>query len=135
MEINMTESIKHYEFVQYIKKEFENIVPEDCKRLIDCDSFSSVSLPPQFTNGHRPDVYYQFKDLLLIGEAKTNNDVERKHSHEQYESYIKACTSFQGQAILILAVPLMEQATIHNILCKLKKKYPGNYQTKVLGCI
>jgi hypothetical protein len=128
----MSESTYHHQLVEQIKKSIEDIVPKDCWGLICYDSFSSIVLPPQFLGGYRPDVYYEFGDLLLIGEAKTSKDVEKRHSREQYETYIKACAAFQGYAMLFLAVPWMEQATAHNILGKIKKGYPGKYTTKVL---
>ena len=36
--------------------------------------------------GYVPDLYYKYNDLIIIGEAKTENDLERVHSINQFES-------------------------------------------------
>ena len=131
----MPESIQHQQLVEQIKKEFESIIASDYRCFVCCDSATSAYLPPKTNDGYRPDVYYQYEDFLLIGEAKTSKDVEKRHSREQYETYVKECASFHGQAFLFLAVPWAEHATAHNILWKLKKRYPGNYTIKILKCL
>ena len=131
----MSESIQHHQLVQVLKNEVKSIVPPECWGLVQIDSPDSLNLPPKTVEGYRPDIYYQFDKLLVIGEAKTSNDVERQHSRAQYESYLKECAIFSGQAILIVAVPLLEQASANNILRNLKKKHPGKYQIIVKGWI
>lgn len=70
--------------------------------------------------------------MLIIGEAKTSNDIERLHSRLQYESYIQKCSTFPGQAMFIIAVPWMDRAAAHNIIRKICKKYPGRYTVRIL---
>ena len=131
----MPESIQHHQLVQVLKIEVQAIVPPDCWSLIQIDAPDSLNLPPQTNEGYRPDVYYQFEKLLVIGDAKTKNDVETRHSRAQYESYLKECAVFHGQAFMIMAVPLLEQASANNILRNLKKKIPGDYKIIVKGWI
>ena len=129
----MPESIQHHQLVQILKKEVQAIVSSDQWGLIQMDSPESSSPPPKTIDGYRPDVYYQFENLLVIGEAKTSNDVETRHSRAQYASYLKECANFDGQAFLIMVVPLLEQASVNNILRNLKKAFSGNYQIIVKG--
>jgi hypothetical protein len=81
--------------------------------------------------GFRPDLYFQYKDTLIIGEAKTSKDVERMHSREQYAAYAKKCSVFQGNAYLLISVPWTEFATARNIFRQVKIKYPGNYRIEI----
>lgn len=131
----MPESIQHHQLVQILKLEMQAVVPPDRWRLIQIDSPDSLNPPSKTIEKYRPDAYYQFEELLVIGEAKTSNDVEKQHSRAQYESYLRECSNFSGQAILIIVVPLLEQASANNILQNLKKKFLGDYQIIVKGWI
>jgi hypothetical protein len=124
----MSESAQHLQLVNLLISKVKKMVPKDHWCIICSDSFGAVCLPPQTEEGYRPDVYYYFEELLIIGEAKTSDDVERIHSRAQYEAYIKKCSIFKGMAWFFVAVPWTERATAFNILQKLRKKYPGNYK-------
>ncbi|NJD02289.1 MAG: hypothetical protein FIA99_06765 [Ruminiclostridium sp.] len=131
----MSESFQHQQLIQLLRKEVVELIPIGCQGLIQQDSSDSLALPPKTIDGYRPDIYYCFEDLLIIGEAKAAEDVERRHSRAQYEAYLRECASFNGRAILLMAVPWMECATAHNILQNLRKNIPGNYSTKILEWI
>ena len=133
--MTVTESIQHHHLVKRLHKVFLDIVPSDCYTLIQTDSPDSRSLPPPTSEGYRPDMYYCFNHLLLIGEAKTGKDVSRQHSKKQYEAYIKECLCFRGEAHLILTVPWLEQAEANNILRSLQKRHPGDYKIKIVAWI
>lgn len=131
----MSESLQHQQLVKLILNEALSIVGQDNKALIASDAFDELALPPLTAEGFRPDVYYCFNDILIIGEAKTSADIERLHSRAQYESYINKCSLFQGEATFIIAVPWMEHATVNNIVKKIAKQYPGTYTIKILDGI
>lgn len=131
----MSESLQHQQLVKQIIAETINIVGTENKLLIATDAVDGFTLPPLTNEGFRPDVYYCYRNILIIGEAKTSSDIERLHSREQYESYIRKCSLYPGKAIFIIAVPWIDHATIHNILTKIKKKYPGQYSVKILDGI
>ena len=131
----MSESIQHQQLVGLI---IENVIDEvgpSNAALIATDAMDGFTLPPRTIEGFRPDVYYLFDNRLIVGEAKTSDDIDRLHSRSQYESYIKKCSLFQGSATFILAVPWMDHATAHNIIRKIRKQYPGNYTVKILDGI
>ena len=131
----MSESVQHLQLVSFLKKKVMSITPSDCWCCIQDELPDSLNHPPITLEGFRPDIYYHYKNLLIIGEAKTNKDVSRKHSRAQYESYIKECSAFSGEAFMFLAVPWLEEAEAHNILRSIKKKHPGPYTTKVFAWI
>lgn len=131
----MPESNQHLQLVKILIEEISKNVPPDCVGLIQFDSPDSTNHPPETIEGYRPDAYYQFENLLVIGEAKTSDDVDRRHSRDQYEAYLKECASFYGQAFFVITVPLLEKATANNILYNLRKTIPGDYKIIVKGWI
>ena len=91
---------------------------------------------PQLTmEGYRPDVFFEYNGVMFIGEAKTSDDILREHSINQYYSYLKKCSLNQGHATFVLAVPLEDRARANNILGKIKKEIPGDYEVKAIGMI
>lgn len=79
----MSESAQHQKLVNMIIEHVETIVGQDKKCFISSDEADGMSLSPLTAEGFRPDVFYQYGDTLIIGEAKTSDDVGRLHSREQ----------------------------------------------------
>lgn len=128
----MSESAEHQKLVTVVLKQAQIMVGSDKCCFIMSDLSDGHEISPLTAEGFRPDVFYQYSDVMIIGEAKTADDVERLHSKQQYESYIKKCASFSGKAYLLIAAPWSSCASLNNILSRIKKKYPGNYSIKVL---
>ena len=128
----MSESAQHQKLVMEIIEYVEALVGKDKKCFISSDVADGMSISPLTAEGFRPDVYYQYGDLLIIGEAKTSDDVGRLHSRQQYDSYIRKCSLFEGKAYFIAAVYWMDKAQLHNILQPIKWKYPGDYIITIL---
>ena len=128
----MSESAQHQKLVNMIIEHVETIVGQDKKCFISSDEADGMSLSPLTAEGFRPDVFYQYGDTLIIGEAKTSDDVGRLHSREQYDSYLKKCALFDGKAYFIAAVYWSDKAQLHNILRKIKTKHPGDYTITIL---
>lgn len=131
----MSESLQHQQLVKLIIETTISMVGKDNTALIATDAVDGYVLPPLTSEGFRPDVYYCYQDVLIIGEAKTSADIERLHSREQYESYIKKCSLFSGNATFLIAVPWTDHASINNIIKKICKRYPSNYNIKILDGI
>lgn len=131
----MSESAQHLQLVNLIIDEVVSMVGKTNRCFIMSDVADGYALSPLMEEGYRPDVYYQYHNILLIGEAKTGDDVARMHSKLQYESYLKKCSLFRGKAVFLVAVPWTEHATIHNILRKLRQKYPGTYEVRIIDGI
>ncbi|WP_148410236.1 hypothetical protein [Murimonas intestini] len=128
----MSESNQHQKLVNIIIEHISNIVGAERTCFIESDVADGHPLPQLTPEGFRPDVMYQYENVLFIGEAKTIDDVVKTHSLMQYESYIKKCSLFTGKATLIIAVPWMEYATVYNITHQIKKRYPGDYVIKII---
>jgi hypothetical protein len=131
----MSESAQHLQLVRLIISEVISTVGIDRRCFVCSDVADGFSLPPLTEEGFRPDVFYQDSNILIIGEAKTSDDIDRLHSKQQYRSYLRKCSLFSGTAILVIAVPWMDHAAIHNIICKASKEYPGKYTVRILDGI
>lgn len=128
----MSESAQHQKLVMEIIEYVEALVGQDKKCFITSDAADGMSISPLTAEGFRPDVYYQYDDVLIIGEAKTSADVGRPHSQQQYDSYIRKCSLFEGKAYFIAAVYWADKAQLHNILRRIRRKYPGDYNITIL---
>ena len=128
----MSESAQHQKLVMEIIEYVEALVGQDKKCFITSDVADGMSLSPLTAEGFRPDIYYQYDDVLIIGEAKTSADVGRLHSRQQYDSYIRKCSLFEGKAYFIAAVYWADKAQLHNILRRISRKYPGDYNITIL---
>ena len=131
----MSESAQHLQLVNLIIDKVVDMVGDTNRCFIMSDAADGYALSPLTEEGYRPDVYYQYENLLIIGEAKTSDDVSRIHSKMQYESYLKQCSLFNGTAVFLAAVPWTEHAAIHNILRKLRQKCPGTYEVRIIDGI
>lgn len=128
----MSESAQHQKLVKDIIAYVETLVGQESGCFIFSDAADGKNLSPLTAEGFRPDVFFQYGDTLIIGEAKTSDDVGRNHSKAQYESYLKKCSLFNGKAYFIAAVHWTDKAQLHNILRKIKVQYPGNYTITIL---
>lgn len=128
----MSESRQHKKLVELIIEYVEDRVGQDDVCFIESDIPDDRPLPSMTEEGVRPDVTYEYNGLMIIGEAKTKDDVLRPHSLEQYASYLKKCSRFHGKAEYVMAVPWMEYASANNIIKKIKKDYPGDYKIKII---
>ena len=124
----MSESSKHIKLIKVIKQfveENENIE----KAFLRCDLIDEYKTEG-LINGYRPDLFYKYKEKIIIGEAKTKNDIDRKHSIEQYKSYLEYCSLNGENTKFIISVPWTETIYAKRILKNLKSQF--NYNTKIL---
>lgn len=130
----MGESAKHLELVKLIVNYIEKL-PYIEVALIKSDLPESIEKPNKTMEGFRPDIYYNYSDYMIIGEAKTSYDFERKHSIDQYEAYYKKCSMFVGNAKFILAIPWTESISAKNLLRKIQRKNNYAIETWIINDI
>lgn len=128
----MAESQVHMNLVQLMLGYVEEIVPCDLKSIIQCDS-PTTSRPTKVIGGYIPDLYFWNNDRLIIGEAKTLNDFDSKHSKAQIESYYLECKRFYGEARLVMCVPWQLVPSVKNHMRILRNKYGGNFCITILN--
>lgn len=128
----MAESQNHIDLVSIAFTHIKSMVPANEQCLIECD-FPSTSRPTKVINGYIPDVYYWNNNRLIIGEAKTINDFDNKHSKNQIESYYRECTQFSGNSYLVICVPWQLVFSVKNYIRLLKRMIPGDVDVTVIN--
>ncbi len=98
------ESQAHIDLVKRVFEYSKRIVPKNTTDLIQVDS-DGKHCGFRTSNNYIPDIFYEFDGLMIIGEAKTLDDFERKHSFSQYEDYIETCKYYSGKSVLVIGVP------------------------------
>jgi hypothetical protein len=114
----MAESEKHLELVtrivEYVRKTYYGgysmAVLHDLPGAIGCDK-------PPFIGSFRPDVYAVDAPLttVLVGEAKTQVDLETDHTHQQLAMFCRYL-ALQKRAVFVLAVPWQAKARGRTLL-------------------
>ena len=111
------ESIEHVELVRLLESEVLRVF--DTKRLFGySDSLKRLgikSVPP--IGGYIPDLVYQ--DItgiyVIIGEAKTHNDIYNKHTTYQLKAYLSQL-EIQESGILVISVQPGYEATMRSVV-------------------
>lgn len=115
------ESNKHHGLV---KKMYEYVVRElDVEKgLVETDIFEVNGNVPRMPEGFVPDLYYMYNNQVIIGEAKTEQDMEREHSLQQYNSYsnfLHKYSSLGYKCIFIISVPWQASISAARIIRKI----------------
>ncbi len=101
------ESNKHHSLVKKIY-EYVSTLGYIENKLIESDTFEVNGNVTRTLEGYIPDLFYSHDKILIIGEAKTDEDFEREHSLLQYKSYfnlIKEKSNMGYKCIFVIAVP------------------------------
>ena len=104
----MTETQIHMNLVTALKEKIVHqfLCGDPGLLLIDTPGQSTGKKPPQI-NGYVPDVFVPRlgnNTHYIIGEAKTANDLETRHSTMQITAFLKHCNEVNN-SIFFLAVP------------------------------
>lgn len=118
----MGESKKHVDLVKRIRnivQSRKDVIPS----LVITDNHETTSTVPLTPEGFRPDVYYNDYKLIILGEAKTSNDLSNPHSNAQFESYLKYLDSMSkvtSKVALYIGIPWKDYVQIKNLFKKVK---------------
>jgi hypothetical protein len=133
----MSESALHRSMVGHINEFVLEEYRDYCELVVSADVDSGpVDRPPPKIGSSRPDLFAECidKDFLVIGEAKTEYDVENRHTDEQIVNYCKHLASNNG--LLILCV-LWHQVILMEEIVDFLKMEAGfeRVDVKVLGVV
>lgn len=117
-------------FVRRIQQFIENKMPQVKLPFVLVDLPESTQKPPAVTDGFHPDLYYRHNGILIIGEAKTVEDVERRHSKLQYDAYFRECESFNGEKYIVVSSAWSIAMSFRTILKHLKRA--NNYSSHII---
>lgn len=89
---------------------------------------------PRSIFGYVPDVFFYVPaiDHTIIGDAKTPNDIETKHSKAQLEAYARYLTGLKGSGELVVSTRHQWAACARSVLRNLKTVKEDNLKTTVL---
>ena len=103
----MPESQTHKDLVyQLYKCAITGWMADDTTEVFwDSPERTRYTRPPEI-NGHRPDLWARntVTGMLVIGEAKTANDLNSSHSADQIRMFLRKCSE-EPLSLFILAVP------------------------------
>lgn len=118
----MSESPQHLKLVEKIRDAVRQ--RDDVTSVLvsaeDHKENTTTFLTPE---GFRPDVYYYDGKLLILGEAKTSNDLLSRHSDAQFNSYLnllQTAAKNSLKAILYIGIPWEEFRWTKNHFKKIK---------------
>ena len=130
----MSESLCHIELVKRVLNYVKTVVDPSFHDLIEVDN-SVSNKPSRVVGNYIPDVYFFYDKRLILGEAKTLDDFDRKYSQEQFAAYLKECSSYGEQGIFVIAVPWTLVNTAKNLFRRKKKEMSSLMKIIVLDDI
>lgn len=129
------ESITHMTFVKKIA-DYVSTIPEDFTRNLLC-----VELPgeynrcPQIIGSSIPDVFYNDSNYIILGEAKTDNDIDQEHTQRQLNDYINEARTYDADRNIVLCTSIMGFSRMKNIIViKKMKEQLDDIKFHVIDC-
>ena len=117
----MAESQLHMDLVRKIAFYVKQITPNFSASLLDAE-LPEYGRTPQCLYGFYPDIRYRDNKSIILGEAKTQNDIEKDHTQAQLNAYIDELLTYDLQRHIIYCVPFVSYAQMKNILRRIKEK-------------
>ncbi len=117
----MAESRLHKQLVRSIVSYIETI-PNCCADFIEADLDNYNTRTTRVVGGYYPDVFYKDTNKIIIGEAKTENDLINPHTLNQLLSYIEEVSLFDGERHIVLCVPFIAYFSLFNYVNRLVEK-------------
>jgi hypothetical protein len=117
-------SESHIRLVNALKVYVEERFGGNGKLIVYSDNpDSAFTCKVPLIGGAFPDLYARCysPDMVILGEAKTVNDVENRHSIGQYRSYLEFCANREN-ALLVFAVPWTVVPSLKNTIRNLKRR-------------
>jgi hypothetical protein len=120
----MSESDYHRSLVQALAMEISVDPIWSNPPILYCDIQNGITFDvPPIIGSNRPDVFA--RDLatavLIIGEAKTSNDIDNRHTFDQLASFFDYLRS-QPQGELWMGVPWLNAGTAMRVCTHMRKK-------------
>ena len=122
----------------FVKKiaDYVSTIPEDFTRNLLC-----VELPgeydrcPQIIGGSIPDVFYNDSNYIILGEAKTDNDIDQEHTQRQLNDYINEARTYDADRNIVLCTSIMGFSRMKNIIViKKMKEQLDDIKFHVIDC-
>lgn len=116
------ESLTHMSLVKRIA-DYVSTIPSDFTHNLLC-----VELPgaynrcPQIIGRSIPDVFYHDSTCIILGEAKTDNDIDRDHTQTQLDDYINEVRTYDVERNIVLCTSIIGFSRMKNIIVTKKMR-------------
>ena len=130
----MSESSSHILLVQsLVAWVAENFLGGDRGMILIDSPYTVASQKPPRIARFVPDVFVPsgFIGGMIIGEAKTDKDLERRHSLEQIDEFLLECSRYDG-SLFVLAVPWYNTRLARAILREIQRRNAIQVNTIVI---
>jgi hypothetical protein len=120
----MSESDHHRNLVQALAGEITGDPVWAAPPIVYCDIQDGItSVLPPIIGSNRPDVFARDigKSLSIIGEAKTSDDIDNRHTFDQLESFFDYLR-VQPKAELWMGVPWLSAGTATRVCGRARKQ-------------
>ncbi len=101
--------------------EYISTMPFVMPELIESDLPEYSTRTTQALNRYYPDVYYCDNSSIIIGEAKTDNDIYKPHTMSQLDAYISHLGIFKLRRHLILSGSFYAFPELKNLIIRKKR--------------
>ena len=116
----MAESKAHMDFVRRIVAYSTENIPMCDKAMILTDLPESIEKTPRVIGGYHPDMYHKNCHCIIIGEAKTDNDIENQHTYSQLDSYIEEVRCYNIPRHIVMCCSMISFARMKNMILRKK---------------
>lgn len=117
----MAESLIHIDLVRKITSYISSLSSSFSASLIEAD-LPEHGRTPKVIHGYYPDVRYRDKEVIVIGEAKTQHDIDNEHTENQWKAYIDEVRTCNLQRHIVYSVPFVSFVQVKNKLRHVKEK-------------
>lgn len=116
------ESSTHMAFVKKIADYVSTIVEDFTRNLLCVELPGEYNRCPQIMGGSIPDVFYNDSNYVILGEAKTDNDIDQEHTQRQLNDYINEARTYDVDRNIILCTSIIGFSRMKNIIVAKKMK-------------
>jgi len=118
----MPESLSHMVFVKRIVDYIQTIPQDFVQNLLCAELPGFKSGSPKVIGGSVPDVFYSDENTIVIGEAKTDNDIDNPHMSKQLDDYINEARTYNAQRHIVLCTSIIAYARLKNMIVLKKRR-------------
>ena len=132
--MTMAEKKEHADLRKIIKNWVKSNFGGYNLTIIDDDSGNPLGYSVPNIRGKKPDLYgHSFKHgIEIVGEAKTSNDINNKHTEKQLKAYIEHLNVYKNKGYLIVAVSLQDREEMINFIRKIVREININIIVNIL---
>lgn len=118
----MAESLEHMTYVRKMVDYIPSFLTDFTQRLLFADLPGFMAKTPKVIGGSIPDLFYNDFNTVVIGEAKTPNDIDNDHTAKQLNDYIEEVRSYNVQKHIVFCTSIMGFSVLKNMIILKKRR-------------